>query len=571
MITTKIYNSLIPVMPERCDGTELKEYSLCKNEAFSFQMAYKITDGSDKSIPFMIKVISELPINSYYVGNVPVIHADYAGIEPVQSIGMYPDILIPKKCNADLVKKEAWGQYRYYEAGKETPLFAYNDSWQAIWFVVNEEGAAISEGSYDIKIELYNRNLELVGQNSLCLEVIDEELPAQSLIYTNWFHYDCLCDYYHVPLFSERFFEIMRDFVRKAVRNGMNMLLLPAFTPPLDTAIGAERMTVQLVRVVVDKGKYCFDFTLLKRFVDMCREDGIRYFEHSHFFTQWGAEHAPKVMAEVDGEEVRIFGWETDACSEEYIDFLRAYLTELRKFLEAENLEKNVLFHISDEPVDKNYKNYERAYGKIADLLEGYMVGDALHDPKFYESGLVKIPIASTRRVTEFLHKGGDVWSYYTGMEIDQGMSNRLIQLPRERNRMLGVQLYYYNIKGFLHWAYNFYYGELCSGIFHPAMNPCGGYPNAGTSYSVYPANDGTAYQSVRQKIFAEGMIDMRALQLLEDLAGRKVCEELIEEYLGIPDFYKSPDKPDDLIAFRRAVNAKIQYYSSAKKQRKER
>ena len=54
MITTKIYNSLIPVMPERCDGTELKEYSLCKNEAFSFQMVYKITDGSDKSIPFMI-------------------------------------------------------------------------------------------------------------------------------------------------------------------------------------------------------------------------------------------------------------------------------------------------------------------------------------------------------------------------------------------------------------------------------------------------------------------------------------------------------------------------------------
>ncbi len=562
MITTKLYHSLIPVKPMGCEGDELRNYSLCQNEPFSFQMAYTITDGSAESIPFLIKVKTNLPINAYYVGCVPVIHADFAGIEPKQPIGMYPDILVPKKVNAELVKKEAWGEYMYFEANENLLLFAYNDSWQSIWFTVNEDGAEIAKGKYDIRIELYNRKLELVGNNCLSLDVIGEKLPAQSLIYTNWFHYDCLCDYYKVQLFSEHFFEIMCDFVRKAVRNGMNMLLLPAFTPPLDTAVGMERMTVQLVKVKVDKGKYLFDFTLLKKFVDRCREDGIQYFEHSHFFTQWGAEHAPKVMAEVDGRQERIFGWDTDACSAEYIGFLRAYLKELQKFLKEEQLENNILFHISDEPNHRNYENYERAYGKLADLLEGYMVGDALSDPKFHKSGLVKIPIASTRTVKEFVQKGGDIWCYYTGAVVEEGMSNRLILISRERNRMLGIQMYYYDIKGFLHWAYNYYYGELSSGLFHPAMNPCGGYPNAGTNYNVYPADDGTAYQSVRQKIFAEGIIDMRALQLLEKLAGRSVCVEIIEKFFGIPEFNKSPADPDTMIAFRRAVNEAIGNHS---------
>ena len=566
MITTKLYHSLIPIMPERCEGTELKDYSICQNEAFSFQMAYKITDSSAKSTPFFMKVITELPINSYYVGYVPVIHADLDEVKPVQPIGLYPDMLVPKKVNAELIKKEAWSSRFYFEADDKLLLFAYNDSWQSIWFAVNEDGEELAEGKYDVKIELYSRKLELIGESSLCIEIIGEKLTDQNFIYTNWFHYDCLCDYYNEPLFSERYFEIMRDFVRKAVRNGMNMLLLPAFTPPLDTAVGHERMTVQLVKVkVVDKDKYMFDFSLLKRFVDMCREDGIQYFEHSHFFTQWGAEHAPKIVAEIDGKEERIFGWETDACSPEYIGFLRAYLTELQKFLKEEHLEKNILFHISDEPTDKNYKNYERAHGKIADLLEGYMVGDALSVPEFYKSGLVKLPIAKTRRVKEFVALGGNVWCYYTGGEICDGMSNRLMQISRERNRMLGIQMYYYNIKGFLHWAYNFYYGELCSGLFNPTMNPCGGYSNAGTTYSVYPANDGTAYQSVRQKIFAEGITDMRVLQLLEKLAGRSVCEEIIEKFFGIPEFDKSPDNPEVMIAFRQTINETIRHYHDLK------
>src|SRR5690554_7174209 len=48
-----------------------------------------------------------------------------------------------------------------------------------------------------------------------------------------------------------------------------------------------------------------FPYTTLFRshqWVEMCNRLGIEYFEFSHLFTQWGAAHAPKIMALVDGK-----------------------------------------------------------------------------------------------------------------------------------------------------------------------------------------------------------------------------------------------------------------------------
>ena len=557
MITTKIFDSLALIKPESCPETELREFSLLKNEPFSFQMAFKITDGSLKAVRCFVRATSDIPVNVYYTNYVPVIHTDFSTLDPTP-IGLYPDILVPKKSDATWAELEAYrGVKKYFEKGETTLMSAFNDCWQTLWVCVNEDGKEIAAGEHEVKLEFFDQSLNKLGENSIALTVIDKSLPEQSLIYTNWFHYDCLSDFYNKEMFSEQHFAIIRDFVRKAAKNGMNMILTPCFTPPLDTMVGDERKTAQLVKIKLENGKYSFDFSLLKRFMDMCREDGISYFEHSHLFTQWGAKHAPKIVAEVDGEEKRIFGWDTDATGDEYISFLRAYLTELRKFLKNEGLEKNILFHISDEPNESHYMNYQAAYEKIADLLDGFMVGDALSHVEFFESGLVKIPIALTRYADKFVGKGDNIWAYYTGAEVQNGLSNRLIQMPRERNRILGVELYHHNIKGFLHWAYNFYYGESSKGLFNPCMNTTPSFPNAGTSYMVYPAFDGTAYQSVRQKNFAEGLIDMRALQLLESLEGRETCDKLIEEYFGEVTFFTAPDA-QTLLAFRKAVNEKI-------------
>ena len=562
MITARLTSSLTPVRPEHLEAPVLTAFSLCRNEAFSFQMAYRITDGSAAAIPFHVRIRTKLPICCYAVSCVPVIHADFPPLEPRQPIGLYPDILLPKAVNPEISVVHTYTD-KHYEVGEKTQLWAYNDSWQALWFTVNEDAAALEPGTYDITLELFSRTGERAGETGLSLEVLPQALPPQRLLYTNWFHCDCLADWYHAEIFSDRFFEIARDFIRKAARNGMNMILLPAFTPPLDTPVGEERMTAQLVRVTAENGEYRFDFSLLKRFIDLCRAEGIEYFEHSHFFTQWGAAHAPKVMADTPEGQIRIFGWDTDALGNDYIAFLRAYLTRFRAFLQEEGLAGHVLFHISDEPGAASFRQYEAAYNKLADLLEGCMVGDALSDPAYAD--LVPIPIATTTHVHEFVGKCDTLWCYYTGALVREGLPNRLIQMPRERNRDLGYLMYYYRIRGFLHWGYNFYYGELCHGLVDPFLNPSGGYPNAGTSYCVYPAPDGTAYQSVRQKVFAEGLIDMRALELLESLSDRSVCEAIITKHFGVPDFFRAPASPEALIAFRAEVNDAIRRYGTKK------
>lgn len=82
---------------------------------------------------------------------------------------------------------------------------------------------------------------------------------------------------------------------------------------------------MQLVDITVHEGtsgesRYSFGYDKLDRYVQLALDAGMEYFEISHLFSQWGAIHAPKVMATVISGGVseyrRIFGWETDACGD---------------------------------------------------------------------------------------------------------------------------------------------------------------------------------------------------------------------------------------------------------------
>ncbi len=101
---------------------------------------------------------------------------------------------------------------------------------------------------------------------------------------------------HNVPVWSERHWEVIENFAKVAVKNGINMLLTPVFTPPLDTAVGGERLTTQLVGIKKSGNRYTFNWKLLDRWIEMCNRIGVKYFEISHLFSQWGATHAPKIM-----------------------------------------------------------------------------------------------------------------------------------------------------------------------------------------------------------------------------------------------------------------------------------
>lgn len=434
---------------------------------------------------------------------------------------------------------------------------SYGSSWQSIWFTINENGETLSPGCYYINVIFYSGFCgEVIGKETLNLNVIDFELEKQNLIYTSWFHYDCLADIYNVEMFSDEHFDIIASFVKEAVKTGMNMLLLPAFTPPLDTSVGKERKTAQLVKVKYSKGHYTFDFSLMEKFVRLCLECGITYFEHCHMFTQWGARFAPKIIAETDSGEKRIFGWDTDSKSQAYADFLKAYFKAFVSFAKQINIDKKLFFHISDEPTQESIANYRSALNTVKDEIDGYLSGDALSRYKFYADGTVKTPIVSVASpdMDKFIENCNNLWVYYTGESLHNGYSNRIITTTGARTRVLGLQMYVASVKGFLHWGYNYYYDVLSHGLFNPIIDPCGYGGLPGTSYIVYPGADGSAIPSLRMKVFYEAINDYRALYSLEKLVGRKSVLETINSHFGKVTFRTCPTN-EELLNFRDEIN----------------
>ena len=550
MIQTKITSSLEKCFPDSSitEYPELTHLSALKNERISFQFLYT-DDTVDTSIPYransynlQIEGIEKGLVSVRRVESVPVtipsLNEGGDGNFLRTAPGLYPDPLFP-----------------LHQGG----IFVMRGQLQSLWVEI-DLCERLSAGEYTVTLKLVDGQKTVHAENSLTLTIIDALLPPQEMILTQWFHCDCLATYYNVEPWSEEHWRIVENFAAIAAKNGINMLLTPVHTPPLDTAVGKERKTVQLVDVTVENGAYSFNFDKLDRWIDMCNRVGIRYFEIAHLFTQWGAQRAPKIEACVEGEYKRIFGWETDSTSEEYTTYLRAFLTAFLAHMKARSDDKRCYFHISDEPNKLHIDRYRAVKASVADILEGYPIMDALSNFEFYQDGLVELPIPSNDHIAPFIEAGVEgLWTYYCCSQ-DKGVSNRFIAMPLWRTRSIGLQLYKFNIVGFLHWGYNFYNVALSRNPINPFLDTCAGnmFP-AGDAFSVYPAQDGSAIESIRIISFYEALQDMRAFQLAQTLCGRdRVMEELESIFGEEIRFDKCAKEAAPLLNIREKINEMI-------------
>ena len=532
----KVFSDEPLTAPAQTEATALR------GERFNVQCATYYS-GDDK-LAVDVSVDTDFPgeVKLYRVEYVPAMLPAYPWSDDNflrKTPGVFPDPLVEITNQISLSRKQ----------------------WRSVWVeaAVPEDCPA---GRYTITLTFTSRVewLDICEKTSFTLEVLPAVLPPQTLIRTEWFHADCLAVHYGVPVFSEEHWQLMERYIRHAVKYGQTMLLTPVFTPPLDTAVGGERPTVQLVDVRVENGEYRFSFKKLKRFMAMADACGVRQFEISHLFTQWGAKHAPKIVATVDGELKKIFGWETDATGAEYHAFLKAFLTRLKAFLKREEYLSRCWFHVSDEPSANVEENYRLASACLREVLGDLPVMDALSNYSFYEKGLVPHPVPSLNHIETFLENNvPDLFTYYCCSQT-QEVSNRMIAMPSARNRILGVQLYKYAIAGFLQWGYNFWFSQYSIRPIDPYMvtDADDAFP-AGDPFIVYPGADGTPVPSLRQLVYNEGLQDMRALQLLETLTSREETLAWLEKQWDKPlTFREYPHEAAWLLTFRETLNAEI-------------
>lgn len=523
---------------------ELGEISMLKNERYSFQVCYAAKEETDAKDIRLFHVESELAefISVSQVLSIPSAmpvfrkrhDANYLRTEP----GLYPDLLRPMEKNRRL------------------PV---NNNLNALWLEIAPDHR-VAAGTYPIKCIFTDTDGKTVLELSTQIKIIDAVLPDQQLIYTQWFYTDCLMNYYGTKAFSERHWRIIENFMVNAKKYGMNMILTPILTPSLDTYVGGERPTTQLVDITVENGVYHFDFSKLGRWVDLCDKVGIRYLEICHFFSQWGAEACPKVVAKVDGRRKKIFGWHTASHSTEYAHFLRQLIPQMLAYLKSKNgADRRCYFHVSDEPGKEHLEQYRKVSNLLKPLIKGYPLMDALSDYSFYETGATDHPVVASNHIEPFLEKKvPGLWTYYC-LSQHTNVSNRFFAMPSQRNRIIGTQLYKFEIAGFLHWGYNFYNNQYSYNSIDPFLVSDGEcFAPSGDTYSVYPGENGQPWPSIRQVVFHEALQDLRALQLCQQLYGREYTMQLLEEGIDPITFKQYPHDPSYLLELRRRVNDAI-------------
>lgn len=519
------------------NASEFSSFSSLKNESFSFQLAVlaESEDNTELSVALSSPLAED--ITAYEVKNIPAGTTRYEDSDDFHfsaDIKEFPDLLMPVDGTVSLKKGE----------------------WTSIWFEYKPTKSLT--GKQKIAINLTCG--DITEEKVFALNIIDAELPKQELLFTNWFHNDCLCTYYEVEPFSEEYWVIVERYIRNAREHGVNMLLTPVFTPPLDTAVGGERPTVQLVDVKKQGDTYSFDFKNFRRYVDICLKNQIEAFEISHFFTQWGAEHAPKIVADIDGEIKRIFGWETEASGEEYTEFLAQFSKAFRAETESLGIKERCWVHVSDEPNENQIEQYTKAADIVKKYFSDFNSLDALSDIRYYRNGLIKTPVCGEGEADIFRAEVDNLWTYYCCTQVKEYLPNRMFAQPSARNRIIGVLLYKYDAKGFLHWGHNFWYSQYSKCPIDPytVTDAGGGFPS-GDSFVVYPGKDGFPLNSLRHLVFADAFQDLRALRLLESLTSREYVLNLIEKDLDIPLTFRTyPHEQYWLLNLRKTINEEI-------------
>ncbi len=530
--TVKLLSSLEKVRNvDDLSADELTEVRLFKGEHLAFQVACFTEENTFLSVKAEVKeckgakavedaaIEAALPIDIYTVRSVPMDYPAYENHDEdilTDVPGLMPDLLVPAG--------SSWSMKLNRTAGA--------------WWLDLTVPKVFPEGDYAVRITVSATNgswseVQEEVRKELRLTVLPDTLPEQSVLFTEWFHVDCIAEKHHTGVYTDAHWEMIGKYMKAAVCNGINMILVPAFTPPLDTMRGTHRLMTQLVRIEKCGEAYRFDFALLDRYMDLALSRGIRFFEISHLFSQWGAEFAPNIEVTENGEKTMLFGWHTRSTSAEYLLFLTQYLDALTDHLFARGLLEKCWFHISDEPNKEALDMYRMLQKTVKPHLKGRPIMDALSDVEFSREGLIDCPVTATNHIEPFLSEGFEnQWAYVCcGQHLKVG--NRFLCMPQYRNRILGVQMFKFDIKGFLQWGFNFYRSQYSVYEIDPYLTTSadGAFPS-GDAFIVYPGPDGPLY-SMRGLVFKDALQDVDIFKLATEKLGRDHVLRLIDEEAG--------------------------------------
>lgn len=355
---------------------------------------------------------------------------------------------------------------------------------------------------------------------------------------TQWISADSIWEYYKINPCGDRFWQLADAYIADLVQHHVNVI----YTPLFNNRYEILKRPAQLLRVAkAGSDTYRFDFSDVRKWVQLALKNGAEYLEWTHFFTPAPTSGKyPQRIYERDQDHIGPLLWpiETRANSPTYRKFLEQFIPQFKRFLETEGVFEKSLFHCADEPDGpQQVADYRTARGILKELAPWMKVMDALSDPVFAREHLTDVPVPSIVTAPIFTAAKSPAWAYFCCGPRDRYLQ-RLLDTPLAKIRMAGWLFYRLGAKGFLHWGYNYWFVFCTDQIGNPFLDAsCGSWPGepAGDPFEVYPGADGPL-DSIRWEVFAESLQDYALLQS----AGIDPADALLASIKDYQDFPKT-------------------------------
>lgn len=509
MIKTKLVSSLEKPFADQSleDFREYTAATALLGEKTSFQMLYTyLLDEDNRAfLPHYFTLSGDL--------------APYATVRHLKSVGVTKPVGIKSDDNYLRITPGAYPDILFPASNEKGEFCASIKVLNSIFVDIDVPADKAFAGKHTLTVEVFRKsNKEKMSEQTFSLEVIGLELPEEKTLHTQWLSAELFAPYYGIEKWGERHWQITERAMRAMRRSGVNMLFTPA-------------INLTVIEKTSEGWKY--DYTNLDKWVALGQRLGFTHFEMQHLFTSGDAAWSEKFSYYENGEEKTLRG--KRSTDPETVDFIRSFLKAFIEHFKTIGDPKKLVFHIADEPALKNIELFRAARETVIDIIGKYDIIDAIFDIEYYTEGLVTAPVPITDHIQPFLEKGvPNLWTYYCCGPQGSGYSNRFIPQSGACTRSIGMQLYKYNIVGFLHWAACCLGAADVSGLVDPYLDQNGwNWVPAGDTGFIYPRANGEFYETIRGIYLRDAFQDIRAMQLLESFTSHEAVVALIEEKLG--------------------------------------
>lgn len=433
--------------------------------------------------------------------------------------------------NPHVIRRAPFQIYEVIEAVK-TNKFITRDNYSAFRLAI-PSSILDKPGTHKIRVKVSSKSFEKEGVFRIKVYPVEiPELSESTFFYTNWFNLTRMEEKHKLERWTASWYKMLDKYAKLMAYGRQNCIILPG----------------ELFKI--EHGEPVLDEENLLRFINVFRKYGFKYFESPHLANRgenddWG------------DPELKVTLTKNRYYKENGKEDIQKLMTLIKNFATKNNLTKNWLQHISDEPTSVNAACYQDIAKQVKEIFPDVKIMEATNDRDGI-AGAVDIwcPLINDFQENESFFRAreklGEQVLVYTCLIPGGKWLNRTLDMEKLRQVYFGWGAAHYGTNGYLHWGLNQYYADPFqqSVVKHPS--PVAGPTNflpAGDTHIIYPGQEGPL-SSIRFEAHRMGCEDYELLQLLKK-QNPKLVNKLIEnqfqsytEYnLNLKDYRKAKRK----------------------------